>query len=135
MKKIIFIIALLLTQSLFAKSNFDKFGGEVKLKKIVNEFTVKLQNNVHMKAFFKETDIKRFQEKLYEQFCSELGGPCKYTGKNMKRSHKGHEINQNNFYKLVEILQETMSENEISNSLQNKLLKKLAPMYKDIVNN
>ncbi len=134
MKNIILMITLIISFASYSSSDFEKFGGMKKINKIVDEFTLKLQSNEKMKPFFVETDIKRFKEKLAEQFCAELNGPCKYSGKNMKRAHKGHDIKASHFYKLVEVLQQTMRENDISPRLQNKLLAKLAPMNKDVIN-
>jgi len=134
MKKNILILSLIFAFSALSASDFEDFGGMKKINKIVNEFSVKLQANEQMKSFFVESDMERFKSKLAEQFCAELGGPCKYTGQNMKRAHKGHDIKASHFYKLVEVLQETMRENNVSLRMQNKLLAKLAPMNKDVIN-
>jgi hemoglobin len=134
MRKIIFILSIIFVYSAYSASDFEAFGGMKKINKVVQELAVKLQANEQMKPFFVESDMERFKSKLAEQFCVELGGPCKYTGKNMKRTHKGHDIKAGHFYKLVEVLQETMRENNISLRVQNKLLAKLAPMNKDVIN-
>lgn len=135
--KITLIITLILTSFISYSSNdsvYNAFGKKAGITKLVNLLTVKLQADKRTNSFFKETDIKRFKEKLSEQICKETGGPCEYTGQNMKRAHKGHEINRKNFYDLVEILQTSMSEIKIPNWAQNKLLSKLAIMHKDVVN-
>ena len=44
------------------------------------------------------------------------------------------DINKNNFNALVEVLQQAMDAQGIAFTAQNKLLAKLAPMHRDIIN-
>ena len=76
--------------------------------------------------------IRRIKEKLVEQFCVLVGGPCIYTGRTMKRSHEGQNIDRAAFDALVENLQKAMDKNGVPFHSQNRLLAKLAPMYRDI---
>ena len=43
------------------------------------------------KPYFEDAPIKRIKQKLVEQFCVLLGGPCEYTGRTMKRTPRGTE--------------------------------------------
>ena len=61
-----------------------------------------------------------------------LGGPCGYTGRDMKSSHKGLDIGRGHFNALVEDLQIAMDKRGIPFRAQNKLLAKLAPMHREI---
>ncbi|MES2527724.1 MAG: group 1 truncated hemoglobin [Bdellovibrionota bacterium] len=113
---------------------FEDFGGKEGLVKVVDDTMINLLADSKTKPFFEKADQTRIKEKLVEQFCVELNGPCTYTGQTMKRSHKGHDINSGHFYALVESLQKAMDKNRIPQRAQNKLLSKLAPMHKDIIN-
>jgi hemoglobin len=62
------------------------------------------------------------------------GGPCRRKGPDMKQAHAGMDINKNNFNALVEVLQQAMEAQGIAFTTQNKLLAKLAPMHRDIIN-
>ena len=84
------------------------------------------------KPYFEDAPIKRIKQKLVEQFCVLLGGPCEYTGRTMKRSHEGQNIDRAAFNALVEDLQDAMDKNGVPFHAQNKLLAKLAPMYRDV---
>ena len=83
---------------------------------------------------FKEAELDRFHDKLVEQICELSGGPCKYSGKAMKKLHSDFEINEAQFNALVEALMLSMDNNKISVGAQNQLLALLVPMRKDIVN-
>lgn len=113
---------------------FEDFGAKEGLVKVVDDTMINLLADERTKPFFEKADQTRIKEKLVEQFCAELEGPCTYTGQTMKRAHKGHEINSAHFYALVESLQKAMNKNKIPQRAQNKLLAKLAPMHKDIIN-
>lgn len=130
------IIFVILSFSIFADDSKDykAFGEKAGLVKLVDDTMINLLADSRTKPFFEKADQVRIKEKLVEQFCVELAGPCTYTGQTMKRSHKGHEISQGHFYALVEALQKAMDKNNIPQRSQNKLLAKLAPMQKDIIN-
>ncbi len=136
MKTILFSLLLAFVFPAFAGdlSAFEDFGGKEGLTKVVDDTMINLLADNRTQPFFEKADQKHIKEKLVEQFCAELGGPCTYTGQNMKRAHKGHDITAGNFYALVESLQKAMDKNKIPQRAQNKLLGKLAPMHKDIIN-
>lgn len=124
---------ILLTQIAFASDEYKAFGEKAGLVKVVDDTMINLLADPRTKPHFEKADQARIKEKLVEQFCAELGGPCTYTGQNMKRSHKGQEITSAHFFALVESLQAAMNKNKIPQRAQNKLLAKLAPMHKDII--
>ena len=59
-------------------------------------------------------------------------GDCRYTG--AVESHKDFEIRHADFNALVELLQIAMQQRKIPFRAQNKLLAKLAPMHREIIN-
>lgn len=135
-KVFILLISLFSTNSFSSgASTYQEFGEKAGLIKVVDDLMMSLLANEKTRPFFEKADQTHIKEKLVEQFCAQLEGPCTYTGQNMKRAHKGHEINSAQFNALVEALQESMIKNKIPQRAQNKLLAKLAPMYKDIINN
>jgi hemoglobin len=132
----IVLILTILTSPIHAGGNgaFKAFGEKQGLTKLVDDLMVEFLADKRMRPFFKNSNHKRVKEKLVEQFCKELGGGCEYTGQNMYRAHKGHSIKAADFYALVEVLQKVMRQHKIPNWAQNKLLAKLAPMHKEVIN-
>ncbi len=136
MKKNFILITLVCSFSInmtFAVSEYSKFGGRKKMVSVVNDFVSYLLADSRTKKFFIKVPRIDFKRRLFEQFCVELGGKCVYKGESMKKSHKKLKINERHFYALVELLQRSMDQNNVSQRSQNILLAKLAPMYKDIV--
>ena len=98
----------------------------------MDEFMVILLADERTRPFFADADQVAIKKHLAEQFCVILGGPCTYSGRDMKSSHKGLDIGRGHFNALVEDLQMAMDKRGISFRAQNKLLAKLAPMYREI---
>ena len=112
---------------------FHQFGEKAGLTKTTNDFVSELLVDPRTERFFAKTDLARLREKLYEQFCEALDGPCKYTGRKMAEVHDGLEIKAADFNSLVEDLQKAMRKNHVPERAQNKLLAKLAPMHRDVI--
>ena len=111
---------------------FQAFGGKEGLVKIMDDFMIGLVADPRTKPFFdndKQTFIKAM---LVEQMCELMNGGCKYAGRDMKTSHANMKVNREGFNALVEQFQFAMDKHNVPFSAQNKLLAKLAPMYRDI---
>ncbi len=52
----------------------------------------------------------------------------------MKKAHSGMDITKSDFNALVEVLQLSMDDQNIPFSVQNRMLARLAPMHREIVN-
>ena len=112
----------------------DEFGGHEGLKALMDDFMVILIDDPRMRPFFEQVDQQRVKDKLAEQFCVILGGDCSYTGMDMIEAHAGMEVRHADFNILVEDLQIAMDARGISTRAQNKLLAKLAPMHREVIN-
>lgn len=111
---------------------FQAFGGKDGLVKIMDDFMIGLVADPRTKPFFdnnKQTFIKAM---LVEQMCELMNGGCKYAGRDMKTSHANMKVNREGFNGLVEQFQFAMDKHNVPFSAQNKLLAKLAPMYREI---
>lgn len=111
---------------------FEAFGRKEGLIKIMDDFMIGLVEDPRTKPFFdnnKQTFIKAM---LVEQMCELMNGGCKYPGRDMKSSHANMKVNREAFNALVEQFQFAMDKHNVPFSAQNKLLAKLAPMYRVI---
>ncbi|QIK79433.1 group 1 truncated hemoglobin [Sphingomonas piscis] len=82
---------------------------------------------------FRNQDQVRLRRLLKEQFCYILGAGCDYSGRNMRNAHKDLGIQTADMNALVENLQAAMAAEKVPIWAQNRLLAKLAPMRKDVV--
>jgi hemoglobin len=111
---------------------YRQFGEQPGLVALMDLFMTKLVADPRTRRFFENADQAAVKKHLVEQFCVILGGPCTYTGRDMRTAHKGFDIDRAQFNALVELLQQAMSERGIPFRAQNKLLAKLAPLHRDI---
>jgi hemoglobin len=129
------LLALLLAACATAPrgSLYEQFGGRPGIEALVEELLVRILEDERINAAFAETDIVNLNDRLVEQICVEVGGPCTYTGRSMAESHAGMGVSEGDFNALVEDLQAAMDARGIPFRAQNRLLARLAPMHRDIV--
>lgn len=81
---------------------------------------------------FKGMNVAQFHRNLTDQLCELSGGPCTYTGREMRELHADMGITATQFNALAENLILAMEKNRIPTAAQNQLIKRLLPMYPDI---
>lgn len=113
-------------------SLFHQLGGNDGLDKLVDSFIQEIANDPRLFEFFRETKVSRFREKIREHLCALSDGPCTYTGDTMEDVHAGMHIQEADFNRMVEVLIRAMENNDVPITVQNKLLKRMAPMRDQI---
>lgn len=111
---------------------FQAFGGKEGLVKIMDDFMAGLVADPRTKPFFDNNKQDHIKAMLVEQMCELMNGGCKYPGRDMTSAHANMKVNREVFNALVEQFQLAMDKNNVPFSAQNKLLAKLAPMYRVI---
>jgi len=114
-------------------ATFKAFHGREGLVRIANDLVDRNLADPRIKDVFATTDIVRLKRTLAEQFCYVLGGGCAYTGKDMSASHKDQGIRPRDFNALIENLQWAMDKEGVPFAAQNRLLAKLAPMNRQVI--
>lgn len=112
---------------------YDGLGGQAGIEALVDELLVNIVDDDRINHYFVDTDLIRFRARLIEQLCAESGGPCAYGGASMLDSHAGRGIDEAAFNALVEDLIAAMDKRDVAVTVQNRLLRRLAPMHADIV--
>lgn len=117
---------------------YDRLGGKEAIQAVVSDFvdTVgadKRITNQKVADRLKVIDINRLKELLTEQVCMGSGGPCKYTGRDMKTTHVGLQISNQDFDYVVDDLVKTLDKYKVPEKEKNDLLAILGPMRPDIV--
>jgi hemoglobin len=115
-------------------SLFRELGEKPGLARLMDDFGQRLLADTRMKLFFKDTNMPQLKDKLVEQVCEVSGGPCRREGPDMRRAHDSMDISRGDFNALVEVLQQSMDAQQLPFSVQNRLLARLAPMHRQIVN-
>lgn len=115
-------------------SLYDRLGGKDAITAVVKDFVEqRVAKDNRINAYFMNTDIPAFEALLVDQICEATGGPCKYTGKDMKTSHVGMKIRDADFDAVVEDLKASLDHFKVPAREQDELLGALAPMRADVV--
>ena len=121
-----------------AKSLYSRLGGRKAITAVVDEFVNNCAADTRINRFFGDTAkdpkrLRKFKKNLVDQICQASGGPCKYTGKDMKSAHKGMGITDADFNALVEDLVKALDKFNVGATEKNELLGALGPLKGDIV--
>ena len=116
-----------------ANTLYEDFGGKAAIDAVSEQFLWNLAQDKRISHHWADSNIDRFHEKMQEHLCELMEGPCEYTGDNMRRTHKGMQIDQADFYAVSENLIEAMETVGVPTGAQNRLLKILIGFYEDII--
>ncbi|MCD8522013.1 MAG: group 1 truncated hemoglobin [Saccharospirillaceae bacterium] len=125
--------SLLMATSLFTPlmaedTLYERLGGAEGIAVVVDHFIEEISFDRRIYPFFKDSDIQRFRDKFSEQLCAVSDGPCTYSGDDMSTVHTGMNIGETDFNRVVELLQNAMTDSGIPYTDQNRLLQRLAPL-------
>jgi len=112
---------------------YDRLGGKPAITAVVDDFVANVAADDRINGFFAKTDIPRLKTLLVEQICAGSGGPCAYTGRDMKTAHANMGVDDAHFGALVEDLVKTLDKFKVPQHEKDQLLGALAPMKTDIV--
>lgn len=115
------------------KSLYDRLGGKPAIQAVVDDFIGNVAADGRINGFFANTNIPRLNSMLVNQICEATGGPCKYTGRDMKTAHAGMGVTDAHFNALVENLVKSLDKFKVPTKEKNELLTALASMKGDIV--
>lgn len=116
-----------------AQSLYERLGGQEAIASVVDDFVARCGNDDRISGKFARTDIGRLKKMLVDQVCEATGGPCTYSGRDMKETHAGMGVTAGEFNALVEDLVASLDNFSIPKPDQGELLVLLAPMKGDIV--
>ena len=115
------------------KSLYDRLGGKPAITAVVDDFIGNVAGDTRINRRFANANIPRLKVMLVDQICEATGGPCKYTGRDMKSSHTGMGITDAEFTALVEDLVKSLDKFKVPGREKGELLGALGGMKADIV--
>jgi hemoglobin len=115
------------------KTLYERLGGLPAITAVVDDFVGNVARDRRINGFFAKTNIPRLKFLLVQQICQASGGPCIYTGRDMKSTHRGMGVAGRHFNALVQDLGRTLKKFKVPAQEQKELVAALAPLKKDIV--
>jgi hemoglobin len=143
------IACLLLTGSTFtvaqekqetaAKSLYDRLGGVYSIATVVDDFIERvLANNIlnanpAIKEARERVPKAGLKYRVTEMVCQATGGPCTYTGRSMKDSHRHLNITEKEWDALVVDFVASLNKFKVPQKEQDELLAIVGSTKADIV--
>jgi hemoglobin len=117
-------------------SLYKRLGGYDALAAVTDDFLGRLSGDAQFAKFFAghSTDsIKRIRQLIVDQLCNVTGGPCAYTGRDMKTSHAGLGITEKDWDTSVKFLVATLDKFNVPAKEKDEVLATVSTLKKDIV--
>lgn len=115
---------------------YRRLGGYDAIAAVTDDFVGRLVTDPQLGRFFKghSTDsLKRIRQHVVDFLCVATGGPCVYTGRDMKTAHTGLGITEDDWNASVKHLNETLDKLRVPESERNEVLTAISGLKGDIV--
>jgi len=112
---------------------YQQLNGKQGVEKLVESFINQIGHDEQILAYFKQSNVAHFRQGFITHLCSVTDGPCEYKGDNMVDIHTGMNISKKDFNRVVELLINAMDEQQIPQTVQNKILSRLAPLRPEVI--
>jgi hemoglobin len=114
-------------------SLYERLGGKDAIVAVIDDFVGRCAADDRISGKFVRTDIARLKAMLVDQVCEATGGPCTYTGRDMRETHTGMGVTAGEFDALVGDLVASLDAFSVPQAEKDELLGALAPLRGDIV--
>jgi len=112
---------------------YQQLNGKQGVEKLVESFINQIGHDEQILVYFKQSNVAHFRQGFITHLCSVTDGPCEYKGDNMVDIHTGMNIPEKDFNRVVELLINAMDEQQIPQTVQNKILSRLAPLRPEVI--
>ena len=118
------------------KTLYERLGGYDAVAAVVGELFARMIPNEQLGKYFIGLSVdsrKQVQQLTVDFVCSATGGPCIYTGRDMKTSHEGLGITDSDWDVTVDILVGILDEFKVPEPEKKELLGILSGLKPSIV--
>jgi len=117
-------------------SLYTRLGGYDAIVAVTNDFIGRLATDPQLSRFFvglNDTSKARVTAHVIDFLCKSTGGPCIYTGQDMKTAHTGLHITEADWNASAAHLVETLNKFKVPQKEQDEVLAAISSMKGDIV--
>jgi len=117
-------------------SLYDRLGGYNAIAAVVDDFIGRLVADKQFQKFFtgfSNDSKKRIRQHFVDQICAAAGGPCIYTGRDMKTTHGGLGINEKEWNAGNKHLLESLDKFRVGKKEKDEVMAFVGTLKKDIV--
>jgi len=115
---------------------YERLGGYDAISAVADNLLPRLQADAQLGRFWQhrgEDGVRREKQLLVDFLCSSAGGPLYYTGRDMKTSHKGMQITENDWSAFLTHLNATLDAFAVPQAERDDVLAFVESTKSDIV--
>jgi hemoglobin len=115
---------------------YKRLGGYDAVAAVTDDFVGRLVGDARFTKFFvgHSTDsVHRIRQLIVDQLCAATGGPCFYIGRDMKTSHAGLGITEEDWDAAIAHLTASLDKFQVPQKEKDEVLGALTPLKADIV--
>ena len=116
------------------KSLYDRLGGKPALTAVVGELWAQVAADARINGRFANTKPEVFGAQLVDFLCQASGGPCMYTGADMKTAHTGMRLTDVEFTALAEDTIKALDKFSVPAQEKSEVMNMLGSLKGDVVN-
>lgn len=105
-----------------AMTDFERIGGEAKLRLIIDEFVDRVFDDVMIGFHFRQAKRKRVKKFEYEHAAELLGAGTPYTGRPLREAHASHPIMGGQFDRRTQILRQVLDAHGVEPEVRDRWL-------------
>ena len=116
---------------------YQRLGGYDAIAAVTDDFIGRLATDPKLQKFFvgaSDSSKARIRQLVVDQLCAAAGGPCIYLGRDMRTSHKGLNITEDDWTVAVAAFTASLNKFKVGAPEQRDLAAALAKIKPDIVN-
>ncbi|VVB87292.1 Bacterial-like globin [uncultured archaeon] len=120
------------------KSLYERLGGYNSIAAVVDDLIGRLVADKQLGRFFMGhcTDSKKkMRQLIVDMMCEATGGPCVYTGRDMKTVHTGLNITESDWQVSVKLLTATLDKFKVPQKEREDVFAAVSGLKPDIVGN
>ena len=117
-------------------SLYKRLGGYDALAEVTDDFLGRLATDPQLARFFKghnTESLKVIRQHIVDFLCVATGGPCTYTGRDMKTAHTGLGITEGDWNASVKDLTATFDKFNVPDKERQEVLTAVSGLKGDIV--
>lgn len=118
------------------KSLYQRLGGYDAIAAVVDDFIQRLATDASLGRFFQghsTSSLRKTRQLIVDQLCEATGGPCYYTGRDMKTAHAGMGISEADWDASVKHLVTTLDKFKVPQKEKDEVLAAVSSFKGDIV--
>ena len=115
------------------RSLYERLGGIEAITAVARAFEDHAAKDDRINQKFARTNLNRLTKEFVDQLCQDTGGPCTYTGLNLRQAHTTMGVTGGEWDAFIEDFVATLNDFNVGKAEQDELLNNLRPMRAEIV--